>query len=68
MLEREILICEFLAVDGLSTTSVAAGEITTLEHELWDYAVKRGAFVAISMDTRSQLAEIFGSLGHDIIV
>ena len=34
VLELEVLVLKLLAVDRLSTGTVAAGEVTTLEHEL----------------------------------
>jgi len=34
VLQCEVLVCEFLAVDGLSTSSVPSGEVTSLQHEL----------------------------------
>lgn len=41
----EVLISELLAVDGLTTSAVAAGEVTTLDHELGDNAVESTALV-----------------------
>lgn len=41
--ESEVLIVELVSVDGLSTSSVEAGEITTLEHKLLDDTVEDGA-------------------------
>ena len=60
--------CEFLAIDGLSTGSISFGEISTLEHEFLNYTVERRAFITESMCTSGQFAEIFGSLGHDVVV
>jgi len=60
--------CEFLAVDGLSTSSVSFGEISTLEHEFRDYTVERGAFITVTILTGAQFAEISRSLGHYVVV
>lgn len=43
MLLLEVLISELLAVDGLATGAVAAGEVTALNHELGDDAVEGAA-------------------------
>ena len=59
---------EFVAVDGLSTSSVSPGEIATLEHEFRDYTVERRAFITVTVLTGAQFAEISRSLGHDIVV
>lgn len=40
VLQLEVLIGELLAVDRLSTGSVAPGEIATLDHELLDDTVE----------------------------
>ena len=34
VLANKVLILELLAVDGLAASAVAAGEVTTLKHEL----------------------------------
>ena len=36
----EVLILEFVAVDGLSSSTVASGEISTLGHEVVDDTVE----------------------------
>jgi hypothetical protein len=46
VLQLEILVCEFVPVDGLSPCTVATGKITTLNHELLDDTMEAGAFVA----------------------
>jgi len=68
VLELEVLICEFLAVDGLSTSSVAPGEVTTLEHELGDDTVERGTLISEAVLASGKLTEVLGSLGDDVVV
>ena len=41
----EVLIGELGAVDRFSTSTVTGGEVTSLEHEVWDYSVEYTAFV-----------------------
>ena len=35
--QREIFVCERLTVDGLATSAVTGGEVTSLSHKLGDY-------------------------------
>ena len=41
----EVLVSEFLAVDRLAASTVAARKVTALAHELRDDAVERRSFV-----------------------
>lgn len=54
MLELEVLVGELLAVDGLSTSSVSVGEVSTLDHELLDDTMEGGALVSEALLARSQ--------------
>jgi small ligand-binding sensory domain FIST len=38
--QGKVLIRELLAVDGLATSTIAIGEVTTLNHEVGDDAVE----------------------------
>ncbi len=40
MLQLEVLILKLVAIDGLATSAVVVGEVTTLAHELGDDAVE----------------------------
>ena len=44
------------------------GEITTLAHEAWDDTVEARARISVTILTRAQLAEVLGSLRHNVIV
>lgn len=68
MLDLEVLIGELLAVDGLATSAVATGEVTTLEHELGDDTVECRALVAEALGTGAELLEVLGGLGDDVVV
>ena len=46
MLEAEIFILEFVAVNRFTTSTVVISKITTLNHEVGNDAVKFTAFVA----------------------
>jgi len=43
VLELEVLVSELLSIDGLSSGSVSAGEVTTLAHEGGDDTVEGGS-------------------------
>lgn len=58
MLELEVLIRKLLSVDGLATSSVSVGEVTTLDHELLDDTVEGRALVAIALLASSQSAAL----------
>ena len=45
VLVDEVLVGELHAVDGLTTSTVAGGEVTTLAHELLDDAVETATLV-----------------------
>lgn len=49
-------------------THVAAGEVTTLEHELGDDTVELGARVAEALLARAESAEVLGGAGDLVIV
>ena len=75
MLQLEILVLKFLAVYGLATSSIAFGEITTLNHELLNNAVEARAFVgewfarfADALLPSAKSSEVFGGLRNDIVV
>ena len=46
---------------------VAAGEVTTLEHELGDDAVEGRALVAEALLASAESTEVLGGLGDDIV-
>jgi len=66
VLQLEVLILELVAVDGLATSAVASGEITTLTHEVGDDTVELGALETESLLTSAEGTEVLCSLGHDI--
>jgi hypothetical protein len=45
VLQLEVLIGELSTIDGLATTAVAPGEVTTLAHEAGDDPVEAAALV-----------------------
>ena len=49
-------------IDGLATSAVEVGEVTTLEHEVRDNAMEDAALVAETRLTSAELAEVLSSL------
>jgi uncharacterized small protein (DUF1192 family) len=66
VLELEVLIGELLAVDGATTSTVATGEVTTLEHEAGDHTVESRALVTLALLSVAEFDEVLGSLGDNI--
>jgi len=68
VLSGEVLIGELLTVDGLATSAVATGEVTSLEHELRDNAVEGRASVSETLLAGAESAEVLSSLWDNVIV
>lgn len=67
VLQDEVLIRELVAVDGLSTGTVTAGEVTTLEHELGDDTVEGRVGVAETLLASAESTEVGGGLGDNVV-
>ena len=59
MLQNEILIIKFLAIDGLATSTIMACEVTTLAHKSRNYSVKAGTFITKSFLSSAQSTKVF---------
>jgi len=68
VLVLEVLIWELLTVDGLATSTVATGEVTTLKHELWDDTVELAALVAESLLTSAESTEVLSGTWYVLVV
>ena len=66
VLEREVFVGEFFAVDRFAAGAIARGEIAPLAHEARNHAMEWTAFVAKALFASAQCAEVFGGLGHHI--
>jgi hypothetical protein len=67
VLVDEVLIGELLTVDGATTGTVVAGEVTTLEHELGDDTVEGRALVTLTLGLGAELTEVAGGLGDVLL-
>jgi len=75
VLELEVLIVKLFTVDALSTSAIASGEITTLDHKRLDDSVEGGALVvkrdaglALALFSSAESPEVLGSLWDNVIV
>jgi hypothetical protein len=84
VLAGEVLIGKLLTVDRLTTstldnhqlcskiscrsTYIATGEVTTLKHELGDYAVEGRSRVSEILLAGAKSTEVLGCLRNDIVV
>jgi hypothetical protein len=68
VLELEVLVRELVSVDGLSTGTVVAGEVSTLEHEVGDDTVESRGGVPETVHSGAELTEVAGSLGDYVVV
>ncbi|KAH3685099.1 hypothetical protein WICPIJ_003919 [Wickerhamomyces pijperi] len=69
VLQLEVFISELVAVDGLPTSTVTVGEVTTLDHEGWNDTVEDGVDVTeIGIFRNGQLTEVLSSLWDNITV
>ena len=68
MLKLEVLIRELLSIYTLPASTIAFGEVSTLNHELLDHAVEGGALVAIPFLSGSEGTEILRGLWHSLAI
>lgn len=66
VLQGEVLILEFVAVNGFAASTVASSEISSLAHEVGDDAVEGGALEAKALLTGAEGTEILGRARHHI--
>jgi len=68
VLSCEVLVGKLLAVDGLATSAVATGKVSTLKHEFGDHAVERGSSITETLFAGAESLEVGGGLGNNVIV
>ena len=59
---------ELLAIDGLATSTIAPGEVTSLQHELRNDTVETGTLISKAMLACAKLSEVACSVGDDVII
>jgi len=61
MLDGEVLIRESAAIDGLSSSTVVIGEISSLSHEVGDDTMEVRVFVSKSLFPCTECSEVGSS-------
>ena len=69
VLQSEVLVGKTLTIDGLTTSTVASGEVTTLDHEVRNDTVENRVQVAhLWVSGNGQLVEVLNSLWNNLTV
>lgn len=68
MLKVEVLIREFITIDGFTSVASAGLVVTALQHEVGDHTVENRAAVANALLAGAQGSEILGGFWHYIII
>lgn len=55
-----------LTIDGLATSAVEVGEVTTLKHELGNDTVEDAVLVTVALLASAKSTEVLGSLRHNL--
>jgi len=66
VLQTKVFVLKLVTVDGLSSSSVVVGKVSTLAHESRDDSVEGGSLVSETLLTSAQSPEVFSSLGDYI--
>lgn len=66
MLQGEVFIFEFIAIDGFATGTIVVCKITSLTHEVWNDTMESGSFVSETLFASAQCTEVFASLWYYI--
>lgn len=64
----EVFVWELATVDGLTTDTGTVGEVTTLQHEVWDDSVEWAAGVAETFFARAESSEVLSGLWGHVVV
>ena len=72
-MELEVLIFKPVAIDGLTTGSIASSEVSSLSHKARNNAVEMAALIveghaliAFASFSSSKRCKVFDSLGHNV--
>lgn len=68
VLQLEVLIWEFISVDGLPTSAITIGEVTALDHESLDDTVEGRPFVAKALFASAESTEVLCGLGYGFAI
>lgn len=66
VLQSEVFIFEFVAIDGFAACSIVVGEIAGLAHEIWNDTMECWALVTETFFTGTQCTEVFSCFWNNI--
>lgn len=66
VLQSEVLVFEFLSIDGFPPSTIVLSEVSSLAHEVRNNTMENASLVTKARFTGAQLAEIFCSLRNYI--
>ena len=68
MLDFEVFVFKLVSVDGLSSSAVMVGEVTSLGHEVVDDTMESWSLVSKSFLAGAESSEVGCSFGDDVII
>lgn len=66
MLQREVLVFEFVTINRFAASAVVVGEVTALAHEIRNDSVEGATTVSETFFTSAQGAEVLGCSWNDV--
>ena len=66
VLKGEVLVSKLGAINGLTSGTVAVGEVTSLAHEVGDHTVERGSLETKTLFSGAKGAEVLSGLWNHI--
>jgi len=67
VLQLKVLIRELVSVDGLSTSSIVVGKVSSLAHEVGDDTMEGRSLESESLLTSAESTEVLAGLRHNVI-
>ena len=64
MLDLEVFVSEFLSENGLASSSVSVGEVTSLGHKVRDDSVEGASLISETLLAGTESSEVLGGLWH----
>ncbi|KAH3660419.1 hypothetical protein OGAPHI_007005 [Ogataea philodendri] len=67
VLVHKVLVWELGSIDTLTSGTVEVGEITTLQHEVWNDSVEDGVLVTETLLSSAQSSEVFSGFWNVLV-
>lgn len=59
MFEHKVFVIKLAPIDGLATSAIVVGEISSLAHELWYHSMKTATFKTKALFMGAQTSKVF---------